>query len=168
MRKTIIWRSDDISASTDISVLKKVHQHFRDALVMHTVTIIAKDFDTRPDLIAYLKENNFDIQLHCWEHYNFVENEEKLYEDIPKCLAMFEKCGFDRPTHLYPPWNHIINRINIIVRERWQIRLSWEKISIAGYIRNKGHIRYPVVNFHYWNKECEMLPEALSIYNSLR
>ena len=164
----MIFRDDDISVSTDLAVLKPIHNLFKQAIVMHTVAVIAKDIDQHPKLVNYLKTQNFDIQLHCWEHYNLVENYDKLKVDIGKAIDMFEKCGFDRPTILYPPWNITSNKVNVLLWDEFKLGVSNIKCSLSYYCANDGNVEPDVINFHYWDGECKDLPEALRIYNTKR
>lgn len=167
----MIFRDDDISVTTDLAVLKPVHDKFKAAIVMHTIAVIAKDLDQNKDLVAYLKRENFDIQLHCWEHINLVENKKRLASDIELSLAMFEKCGIDRPTILACPWNisdstviHIAKGYGLEI----PVKSPSDKCSLSYYVSHNGNVPHSTVNFHYWDDECKDLDEALRIYNTKR
>lgn len=168
-RKPTIFRDDDISVSTDLSILKPIHNKFKEANVMHTVAIIAKDLELNKELVTYLRKENFDIQLHCWEHYNFTEQPiEKLKEDIKAALSTLLHCGFDRPKVIYPPWNCTNKAVNVMIWDTFGIDVSIEKCSLSYYVKHNGEVPYNVVNFHYWDSECDDLDEALRIYNLKR
>jgi len=162
-----VWRDDDISVHTDLAVLKPVHDIFKKHLIMHTVAVIAKDIDMNTELVMYLKKENFDVQLHCWEHYNHVECKDKLPVDLQRCMNMFARCGFDKPTVLYPPWN-IADSTVVHHAAAFGLTVSNKKCSLSQYVKANGNVDVDVVNFHYWDKECEDLDEALTIYNRLR
>jgi len=165
----MIFRDDDISVHTDLAVLKPVHDIFKKHLVMHTVAVIAKDIDMNTDLVMYLKKENFDVQLHCFEHYNFAEVDiNKLDTDLLRSLNMFARCGIDRPTVLYPPWNITSHAVNVMAWDKHKLTVSNKKCSLSQYVKANGNVDVDVVNFHYWDKECEDLDEALTIYNRLR
>lgn len=165
----MIFRDDDISVTTDLAVLKPIHDKFKSAIVMHTVAIIAKDISNNIELISYLKRENFDIQLHCWEHYNFTEIPlNQLKGDIGKALIMFETCGFDRPAVIYPPWNKTSNAVNIMLWDEFKLKVSNIKCSLYYYVANQGNVPFDTINFHYWDEECNDLEEALCIYNAKR
>ena len=165
----MIFRDDDVSVHTDLARLKPVHDVFKKYMVMHTVAIIAKDIDMNTELVMYLKKENFDVQLHCFEHHHFPEMEhDKLKLDLQRCLNMFARCGFDRPTTLYPPWNQTTNKINIMAMADFNLNVSTKKCSLSQYVMAGGNVDVDVVNFHYWDKECDDLDEALRIYNTKR
>lgn len=166
----MIFRDDDISVHTDLSVLKPVHGLFKKYLVMHTVAIIAKDIDMNTELIMYLKRENFDIQLHCFEHYNFTEVPiDKLDIDLLRCLNMCKRCGFDPlPKTLYPPWNQTNQAVNVMAWDKHKLDVSTKKCSLSQYVSAKGNVDVDVVNFHYWDDECKDLEEVLRIYTSKR
>ncbi len=165
----MIFRDDDISVHTDLARLKPVHDIFKKHMVLHTVAIIAKDIDMNTELVMYLKRENFDVQLHCFEHHHFPEMKmEDLKRHIQQSLNMFARCGFDRPTVLYPPWNQTTHAINVMVYETFGIEVSNKKCSLSQYVRAAGNVDVDVVNFHYWDDECKDLDEALTIYNTLR
>ena len=164
----MIWRDDDISISTDLAVLKPVHDIFKKHIVLHTVAVIAEDIGLNVELVEYLKRENFNVQLHCWKHYNLVENIDKLKTDIGKALETFENCGFERPTTLYPPWNITNNAVNCLLWDEFKLKVSNQKCSLSYYVAKNGNVGVDVVNFHYWDGECKDLDEALKIYNARR
>lgn len=165
----MIFRDDDISVHTDLAVLKPVHDIFKKYLVMHTVAIIAKDIDMNTELIMYLKKENFDVQLHCFEHYNFTEVPlEKLDTDLLRSINMFKRCGLDVPKTLYPPWNLTNQSVNVMAWDKHRLEVSNKKCSLSYYVAHNGNIDVDVVNFHYWDDECKDLDEALRIYTSKR
>lgn len=162
----MIFRDDDISVHTDLAVLKPVHDIFKKYLVMHTVAIIAKDIDMNTELVMYLKRENFDVQLHCWEHYNFSEAPlQQLETDLLRCKNMFARCGFDKPVTLYPPWNKTTHAVDVMAWDKQRLKVSNKKCSLSYYVANNGKVDVDVVNFHYWDDECKDLDEALRIYN---
>ncbi len=165
----MIFRDDDISVHTDLAVLKPVHQIFKKYMVMHTVAIIAKDIDMNTELVMYLKRENFDIQLHCFEHYNLTElTAEQLDIALLKSTNMFKRCGFDLPIRLYPPWNKTSQAVNVLAWDKYNLEVSYKKCSLAQYVAANGNVDVDVVNFHYWDDEIKDLDEALRIYTEKR
>lgn len=159
----MIFRDDDISVSTDLTRLKFIHDKFLKAGVTHTVAVIAKDLCNNPELVEYLKLGGFDIQLHCWEHVDLTKL--KLIDirwHISDCLEMMDFCGFNRPTKLYPPWNKSNEKLSFAAYAA-QITVSNKKISLSQYLNG---VKGEVINFHYWDKECDDLDAALLKYKN--
>lgn len=164
----MIFRDDDICVTTDLAVFKPVHENFRKAMVMHTVAIICKDFQLNNDLVNFIKANNIDPQIHCWEHVSLPDlADEQLRIHFAACLRTFKLCGFDRPTTIYPPWNKNSWQLRSIASE-FNLTVSSEKVSLSYYLKHKGNVTPSVINFHHWDEECEDLPLVLELYNTKR
>ncbi len=165
----MIFRDDDISVHTDLAVLKPVHEIFKKYMVMHTVAVIAKDIDMNTELVMYLKRENFDVQLHCFEHYNLTEMPpDTLDLSLTRAINMFKRCGFDLPTKLYPPWNITNQAVNVLAWDKHRLEVSNKKCSLSQYVKANGNVDVDVVNFHYWDEECKDLEAALKIYTEKR
>lgn len=165
----MIFRDDDISVHTDLAALKPVHDIFKKHLVMHTVAVIAKDIDMNTELIMYLKRENFDVQLHCFEHYNLTEMPtDQLELSLTRAMNMFKRCGLDLPTVLYPPWNISSKAVEVLAWDKFKLNVSNRKCSLSQYVKANGNVDVDVVNFHYWDEEIKDLDEALNIYTHRR
>lgn len=168
MSYTKIFRDDDISHTTDLAHFKKVHDYFKEAIVMHTIALIVKDIEKNPELIDYIKNNNIDVQVHCWQHYDLTANIEQFEKDLPKCIDTIEILFGERPTTLFPPWNNASEKVIDIAADHG-LTVSYKKVSLDQYIRFNGEVDEQVINFHYWAQQDIILIEpALSIYNNKR
>ncbi len=164
----MIFRDDDISHTTDLAAFHKVHNFFREAIVLHTIALIVKDIDTNPELVDYIKTQNIDVQIHCWTHYDLTSDIEQAEKDLKLCIDTIEEVLNERPTTLYPPWNKTSKELEIMACHLG-LRVSTEKGSLEHYILNQGNVDYDVINFHYWaQQEIILLEPALKIYNTLR
>jgi peptidoglycan/xylan/chitin deacetylase (PgdA/CDA1 family) len=168
MTYTKIFRDDDISHTTDIALFKRVHNYFKEAIVLHTIALICKDIETNPDLIEYIKSQNIDVQVHCWTHYDMTTDYEQVKEDLQKCIVTIKAVFGERPTTLFPPWNRTDETVNQIAGSLG-LKVSNKKISLDQYIRFNGEVSEEVINFHYWaQQESILLEPALEIYNKKR
>ncbi len=162
----MIFRDDDISRFTDMKRFKTIHQVFQEHEVIHTLAIIAKDIDKATELIQYIQDNKeqFDLQLHCWEHIDYSINESECYPHFRDSRKVFKEVFGEHPSVFYPPWNRGTKLIQTIA-QNYRMTLSTEKISLSQYVRFNGSVKEEVVNFHYWaDHEVMMLDPALRIY----
>lgn len=151
---------------TDLRKFKAVHDIFNDYNVTHTIAVICNKVGKNGDLIDYINaHNNFDIQIHCWDHIPMTENE-NLTDDLVNCVYKIESVFGKKPTTVYPPWN-LSNQKVIDIANGLGLIVSAEKISLSAYIRTLGHVKERVVNFHYWAEQESILIEpALKIYTA--
>lgn len=164
--KNIIWRDDDISHLTKTDEFKQVHESFQKYGVTHTIALIVKDIQRNPELISFIKENDIDVQIHCWEHFDMTKTVDILEEHLINCIGTIKSVFGITPTTVYPPWNSSNNEVEAIVTKLGLI-VRPDKISLNQYIRAGGDVAEDVVNFHYWAYEEKMLIEpALRIYTS--
>ncbi len=154
----MIFRDDDISHETNLPRFKQIHNLFVKYNVLHTVALICKDIDKNPELIAYINGNDFDVQVHCWEHVDYSKCDRDLIDYmIGKSVAIIEKYFHRKPTILFPPWNKS-NDVVVASAAGYGLTVSTTKISISQYLR--GYTG-EVINFHSWSDECNQLEEAL-------
>jgi hypothetical protein len=164
----MIFRDDDISYKTQVEQFEEVHKLFRKYLTLHTIALICKDITKNKELIKYINSNNIDAQVHCWEHYDFTQNTDKLKIDLPKCIKIITDNFNHPPLTLFPPWNKTNSEVGKIAEGNGLV-VSNEKISLSQYIRFKGNVSNNVINFHSWAlPDIVLLEEALQIYSSVR
>lgn len=162
------FRDDDVSYQTELIWFQQVHNLFKEAIMLHTIALICKDIEKNQELIDFIKKNNIDVQVHCWEHYDLTTNHVQANIDLNLCVNKIEEVFGERPTVLYPPWNKTDERLEAIAKDIG-LTVSTEKVSLDQYIRVEGAVKEEVVNFHYWNYEDIIrLEKALEIYNSKR
>jgi len=159
-----IWRDDDIGHMTDLKKFKEVHEIFKKYKVTHTIALICKDIEKAPKLIDYIRKNDISVQIHCWDHVDFKNSALTLQEDLLNCSVAIEKHFKVAPKYVFPPWNSA-DETSIGIAKELDLIMEPEKISLPQYIRTKGHVKEPVINFHYWAYEHVMLLDAaLNIY----
>lgn len=159
----LIFRDDDVNSKTDLKRFKKIHSLFLKYNVLHTVSLICKDIEKNPQLVKYIQqENNFSVQVHAWEHYDFTKHTEQLKTDLPRCIEVITRLFKHKPEYLYPPWNLTSPHVH---RVAWQngLILSADKISLSQYLRG---VKGDTINFHSWSDECSDLEAALKKYVS--
>lgn len=158
----MIWRDDDISCKTKLINFSEVHEILKP--VKHTIAIIAKDIHKNTELVNYINEREieFDVQLHCYDHYILTENHKRLNWDLEEAIRITKDVFGSYPSVLYPPWNLTDDTVNKIAAQNGLV-VNAEKISLEQYIRkqpNEG-----IINFHHWCKEeIPLLKEAIQIY----
>ena len=157
----MIWRDDDIGADTRIATLEAVDDLFQRYGLPHTIAVIAKDLDTRPDLIEFIRERRMVVQLHCWDHDDLTVDA-TARSDLARAVDLIE-CHLTRPTVLYPPWNRSTPAVEAIAAELG-LTVSHRKVSLSQYIRAGGDVEEDTVNFHFWYPpEFPQLEQALEI-----
>lgn len=162
--KPMIFRNDDVSYKTEVGQFEEVHKLFKKHIVLHTIAVICKDIQKNQELIDYINRNNIDVQIHCWEHYDFTQNHDKLRADLPKAVKAITKYFRHPPITLYPPWNKSDEIVEQIAKENG-LTLSNKKVSLSQYIRFEGKVEEDVINFHSWAlPEIIVLEEALQLY----
>ena len=157
----MIWRDDDIGADTRIATLQAVDDLFQRFRVEHTIAVIAKGIETRPDLLEFIRERRMVVQLHCWEHDDLTADLEAR-DDLARAVDLLAE-HLTRPTVLYPPWNRTSPELETVAAELG-LTVSARKISLSQYIRCDGDVDSNVINFHFWYPpEYEQLQQALLI-----
>jgi len=104
-----IYRNDDFNFAVNLPFLKTIHGYFEKVNVNHT---IALQFDGQKEpcgnekILDYIRNtSNWDIQLHCWEHYLYKDlDKSKIYDNLKYMIKWTEKNLGTRPTVFYPPW----------------------------------------------------------------
>jgi peptidoglycan/xylan/chitin deacetylase (PgdA/CDA1 family) len=163
----MIFRDDDICATTPTALLQSAHNIFLTNGVIHTLALVSQHLDEEfaQNLVAYIKATPlFDLQLHCWNHVDLTEDMARTELHLLQSLEMIERVFGVRPTTLYPPWNRS-NKNTQEIAEALGLTVSTDKISLEGYLRCGGLAREEVINFHYWSPhEVELLRKAVPIY----
>lgn len=164
----MIWRNDDVSFKTEVGQFAEVHKLFKKHIVLHTIAVICKDIQKNPELIEYINTNNIDVQVHCWDHYDFTLNHDRLKTDLPKCIKAITKYFKHAPITLYPPWNKSDEIVEQIAKDNG-LTVSNKKVSLSQYIRTEGDVAESVINFHSWSlPEIIDLDAALTLFVSKR
>lgn len=169
----IIWRNDDVSFKTELGQFSEVQKLFKEYIVLHTIAVICKDIQKNPELIKFINENNIDVQIHAWEHYDFTENHDKLKSDLPKCVKAITKYFNHPPSVLYCPWNKSDETVEQIAKDNG-LTVSTKKVSLSQFIRFEGgpwphEEEERVINWHSWSlPELLILEDALKLYVEIR
>src|ERR1700754_4228100 len=109
----MIWRDDDISYMTDLAKFARVQDLFDKYKVKHTIAVIAQDIYQNPDLIAFIKSHDIDVQLHCYEHIDMTSDPE-LVSNLEMGAILIERWFGKRPTTLFPPWNKADESVKMV------------------------------------------------------
>lgn len=155
----ITFRDDDISRCTKVERFKEIHNLFIKYNVPHTIALICKEIEKNKELVKYIKQNNIDVQVHAWEHFDFTTDIERLRKELPKAVLQITKL-FKKPVTLYPPWNKSNDEVEKIAFDN-KLQVSTKKISLSQYLKG---VKGDVINFHSWSDECEDLEAALIKY----
>lgn len=162
----ICFRNDDVGKDTDLKLFKQVHSLFIKYNVLHTVALICNGIESNKPLVKYLKyevdKGRIDIQVHCYDHFDFCINPAQLSEDLPKSVEIITTLFGKRPTILFPPWNKSNPIVERIAGQNG-LRVSNQKISLSQYLRG---VRGEVINYHSWSDECKDLEAALIKYTN--
>lgn len=166
MKQTLIWRDDDCGPETTgerLKLFKGVHELFKKYNVLHTVALICNGLEENKALVKYLqKEKLLDLQIHCWDHYDFTKDPGQLGIDLPKCIEVIARLFGKRPTTLFPPWNKSDDHVAKVARINF-LEVSNKKMSLSGYLKGQSEA---VVNLHSWHIECSDLEAALKKYTN--
>jgi len=164
----MIFRNDDVSYKTEVGQFAEIQKLFKKEIILHTIALICKNIEKNPELITFINNNNIDVQIHCWEHYNFIENKKQLAADLPRCIKTIEKHFNHSPSIVYPPWNQSDDEV-VKICEANGLQISKKKVSLSQYIRCEGDVEEDVINFHSWSyDEIIVLEKALKIYSKKR
>ncbi len=157
----IIWRDDDILMPPhSLGKLLAVDDILQRHGALHTIAIIAETLTE--EVAAVIRERGMSAQLHCWSHDDLSVDEVAIAQ-LPQAVAKIEDMVGVRPTTLYPPWNRA-SPLLVKVAKALGLSVSWEKVSLSQYIRFRGSVTEPAVNFHYWHApDVEQLEVALAI-----
>lgn len=163
----IYWRDDDGGILTKAYRFQFVHEIFQKYRVIHTLALIMKDIEKNKELISYILsyKNEFNIQLHCWEHFDHGNDFEQAKESIFKGKKAIKDIFGVEAAIFFPPWNSCTQEIKEFCKSIGMLAMP-EKISIEQYIKVNGDVKEEVVNFHGWHQpEVNDLHKALKIYN---
>lgn len=153
----MIWRDDDVGRHSRLEGLAAVDDMLREYGTRHTVAVIANEVRTKPPLIRLIRERRMDVQLHCWDHDDLTQST-LAREQLPAAVQVIEDLFGMRPTVLYPPWNRSSPEVEAAAAALG-LSVSWQKISLAQYIRAGGDVAERVINLHYWAPEDVVLLE---------
>lgn len=166
--KEILWRDDDPSVLTKIEQFAFCHEIFQKYSVIHTVALIMKDIEKNKSLVDYIKshQHEFNIQLHCWEHFDHDKDIPQAKISIAKGKQAIRDIFGVTPLIWFPPWNLSNKELSDYCSEIGMVARP-DKISIEQYIRVGGTVNEDVVNFHYWYEpEVNDLYKAFALYTN--
>lgn len=156
----MIWRDDDIGRDTRLEDMVAIDDLFQRYHFRHTIAVMAEGMETRPDLVAFIRERDMVVQLHCWTHLD-LRHEGR--NDLPRAVDLLTDLFGRPPTVLYPPWNRSNDEL-VAAAAECGLTVSTAKISLSQYIRFRGAVKEDTVNFHHWfPPEALQLREALEI-----
>lgn len=158
----MIWRDDDIGFATPIEALSAVDDLFQDYGVKHTIAVMAKAMDKRPELVDCILERGMIVQLHCWTHLDLTKDANARAE-LAQAVEMVERLFGHPPSILYPPWNRTSDELTEAAAALG-MSVSHKKISLDQFIRAGGDVAEDTCNFHYWAvQDVARLDRALRI-----
>lgn len=164
MREAIIWRGDDVQQSSDLKLFKQAHELFIKYNVLHTVALICNEIEKNKPLVKYIKQQvknkSMDVQVHCWNHFEFPKDPVQVDKDLPKCIEVIKRLSGKMPDTLYLPWNKSDSVIDAIAWKH-HLKSSYTKISLEQYLRG---VKGTVINWHFWADEVKDLEPALIKY----
>lgn len=139
-----LYRDDDISVTSDINLLKKVHEYFIKYNKIHTVAVLMKDiWDNKEIWYWLMTAKNLSIGLHGWKHKNYSElSAPKIACDIHKSLQYWRlhvtRGNYNAELNhvFYPPWNAVGQELISACKD-------------AGFAVD-SRVGGEVFNFHYW------------------
>lgn len=162
----MIFRNDDLGYSTKIEDFKEAHSLFQKYGVKHTIAVIYREIEKNAELIKYINENKkeFDIAIHCLDHYDFTENHDILEMDLRKAMKIHKALFGEDAKDIYAPWNKSDSVVEKIVSSL-KLKLNTEKVSLTQYIKSGGFVKQEVINFHSWHfGDLILIEPALKIY----
>lgn len=169
----MIWRDDDVGAAqtnragdvipgTKLSDLRRADDLFQRYGIPHTIAVMAKDLDSRPDLIELIHERRMNVQMHCWTHDDLTVDA-KARNDLERARDMLADIFGRAPAVLYPPWNRSSGEVENRAAQLG-MRVSYRKVSLSQFIRFDGEVGERTVNFHHWAEEdMSLLELALQV-----
>lgn len=154
-----LFRDDDISVTSNITLLKQVHNHFVTYNKMHTVAVLMKDLWENKEVWYWLMTaENLEIGLHGWEHSDYGKmSPDRIRRDIENSLWYWKeriaagKYPYRPIKVFYPPWNSTSQHLESVCEEF--------------FLKVDSRVGGEVYNFHYWALQdfgkLEDLKEAL-------
>ncbi len=164
----MIFRDDDFSHLSQLNEFRHVHEVFAWYGQVHTIAVMAKNLERNKELIDYVKsQDNIDVQLHCWEHLDYSNNEGYCFEHLKMGANKIEEVFGKRPTVWYPTFNRV-SPVCIAHAHFLGMETSYHKRGLLSYVEKKGIVDEKVLNFHYWAySDLMFLEPALRIAKEL-
>lgn len=140
----MLWRDDDISVTTDATLLVKIHELFVKYHKTHTVAVQMKDIWENKEVWYFLMTApNLNIGLHGWEHTDYsriprAEIKHELSMALDYWNFMIARGNYEpKPLSVfYPPWNKINEDLVDVCKELG--------------LRVDNRVGGDVFNFHSW------------------
>jgi peptidoglycan/xylan/chitin deacetylase (PgdA/CDA1 family) len=144
----MLYRDDDISVTTNIILLKKVHDIIVSRGKIHTVAVQMKDIWENKEVWYFLMTaKNLDVGLHGWTHRDYSKlSYDEIMRDIHESISYWEsnilRGGYNKKEikTFYPPWNRVSQDLERACKD-------------MGLILDSRTIKtHPgeVYGFHYW------------------
>lgn len=154
-----LYRDDDISVTSNITLLMKVHELFIKHNRIHTVAVLMKDLWENKEVWYWLQTApNLEIGLHGWDHQDYGKLDKvSLWSLLTASLEYWQirtlRGGYKlRPiTTFYPPWNSVSQDLM--------------RVCNSFGLTVDSRVGGEVYNFHYWalfeDRRMKELEEAL-------
>lgn len=157
-----LFRDDDISKYTDMTLMREVHQLFIDNKKIHTVSVEVEGlWDNKLVWYWLMTAPNLQIGLHGWNHSDYsvmaitdiIDHFQRSYRYWSERIAGggYEKRDF---VAFYPPWNKVGNGLRMVCEEY--------KLPLDNRVGGE------VYNFHWWTMHDDKRKAALQSALSAR
>jgi peptidoglycan/xylan/chitin deacetylase (PgdA/CDA1 family) len=170
----IIYREDDVSKLTDVSVLKYVHEQFLNNHLTHTVSFLCDGLEQNIPLIDYInKTHNWNLAIHGWNHHNYcMMSKTQIEDELDKCILQIDNLFGVVPEKWYLPFNGWTDKdgfdkvpfvADLAFYHGIDVDIDCYHISDAVPALEKGEkLRTDTVYFHSWDREeLKLLPQLL-------
>lgn len=139
-----LYRDDDICVTSNVTLLRQVHDLFIKHNKIHTVAVQMKDiWDNKEVWYWLMTAPNLEVGLHGWEHKDYgVMPYSEIYSDIERSINYWNTHIVKGKYHqkplkkFFPPWNS----------SSYRLEEACEKFGLTVDTRVGGE----VYNFHYW------------------
>jgi hypothetical protein len=144
-----LYRDDDVSKFTDISLFMKVHSLFGKYQKLHTVAVEMEDlWENKVIWYILVTQKNIKVDLHGWKHKDYsILSYQEIVDDIRRSLDYWymniergygiDAIGKDKKiTTFFPPWNRVSDNL--------------KKACIDTGLTLDSRIGGDVYNFHWW------------------
>lgn len=139
-----MYRDDDICVTSNIEILRRVHEFFIKYNKVHTIAVLMEDIWENKEVWHWLMTApNLEICLHGWDHKDFsVMTKEDIRADFKLCLDYWvrrlkdHKKEFIPIKKFLPPWNRVSEDLKVVCAEFG--------------LEVDNRVGGEVYNFHYW------------------
>lgn len=145
-----------IGNKTLFELFKEADEPFKKSGYPCTLAICARGIEEYPEWVKYIKENQkrFRIELHCWEHKNYVKlSPIKIMFELKYAKQKIEETFGVKVNIWYPPKGRKgepVNKDKLCEEIGLKCYQQFGKVDAKLWFKNNK--KYPHVNFHYWHK----------------